>query len=60
MGLAPTAFLHEIFKAPRSWADRVHPNLSYWERLTEAAIPPASEEPDLFVTELRAAFRSLR
>jgi len=58
--VAFTVFPDEIFKAPRSWAERVYPNLIYWGQVDRGGHFAAWEEPELFATELRAAFRSLR
>jgi pimeloyl-ACP methyl ester carboxylesterase len=58
--VAFTVFPDEIFKAPRSWAERVYPNLIYWGEVDKGGHFAAWEQPELFATELRAAFRSLR
>ena len=58
--VAFTVFPGEIFRAPRSWAERVYPNLSYWGDAERGGHFAAWEEPQLFAEELRAAFRSLR
>jgi pimeloyl-ACP methyl ester carboxylesterase len=58
--VAFTVFPDEIFRAPRSWAEQVYPNLIYWGEADRGGHFAAWEEPDLFATELRAAFRSLR
>jgi pimeloyl-ACP methyl ester carboxylesterase len=58
--VAFTVFPDEIFKAPRSWAEHVYPNLIYWGEADRGGHFAAWEEPDLFAAELRAAFRSLR
>jgi len=58
--VAFTVFPDEIFKAPRSWAERVYSNLIYWGEVDRGGHFAAWEEPELFATELRAAFRSLR
>jgi pimeloyl-ACP methyl ester carboxylesterase len=58
--VALTVFPDEIFKAPRTWAERVYPNLTYFNEVDRGGHFAAWEEPDLFATELRAAFRSLR
>jgi pimeloyl-ACP methyl ester carboxylesterase len=55
-----TVFPGEVFKAPRSWAEQVYPNLIYWGEAERGGHFAAWEEPELFATELRAAFRSLR
>jgi pimeloyl-ACP methyl ester carboxylesterase len=53
-------FPGEIFRAPRSWAERVYPNLSFFDEVDRGGHFAAWEEPRLFTDELRAAFRSLR
>ncbi len=57
---AVSVFPHEIYKAPRSWAERAYPNLIYFNELDAGNHFAAWQEPKLFVGELRAAFRSLR
>jgi pimeloyl-ACP methyl ester carboxylesterase len=58
--VAFTAFPGEIFRAPRSWAEHVYPNLIYFHQADRGGHFAAWEEPDLFAAELRAAFSSLR
>jgi pimeloyl-ACP methyl ester carboxylesterase len=58
--VAFTVFPGEIFKAPRSWAERVYPNLIYFNEVDKGGHFAAWEEPELFATEMRAAFGSLR
>jgi pimeloyl-ACP methyl ester carboxylesterase len=55
-----TVFPDEIFQAPRSWADKVYPNLAYFNEAPKGGHFAAWEEPELFSAELRAAFKSLR
>jgi len=55
-----TVFPGEIFRAPRSWAEEVYPNLSYFNEVERGGHFAAWEEPELFASEMRAAFRSLR
>jgi pimeloyl-ACP methyl ester carboxylesterase len=55
-----TVFPGEIFQAPRGWAEKVYPNLIYFHQAAKGGHFAAWEEPELFATELRAAFRSLR
>jgi pimeloyl-ACP methyl ester carboxylesterase len=57
---AVSVFPHEIYKAPRSWAERAYPNLIYFNELDAGNHFAAWQEPALFAGELRAAFRSLR
>jgi pimeloyl-ACP methyl ester carboxylesterase len=58
--VAFTVFPGEIFHAPRSWAEKVYPNLAYFNEVHKGGHFAAWEEPELFASELRAAFRSLR
>jgi len=55
-----TVFPGEIFQAPRNWAEKVYPNLTYFHQAAKGGHFAAWEEPQLFSEELRAAFRSLR
>jgi pimeloyl-ACP methyl ester carboxylesterase len=55
-----TTFPGEIFAAPRSWAETVYPGLAYFNEVDSGGHFPAWEEPELFSTEVRAAFSSLR
>jgi pimeloyl-ACP methyl ester carboxylesterase len=57
---AVSTFAHEIYKVPRSWAEQAYPNLIYFNELDRGNHFAAWQEPALFATELRAAFRSLR
>jgi pimeloyl-ACP methyl ester carboxylesterase len=58
--VAFTVFPGEIYRAPRSWAERVYPNLVYFNEVDRGGHFAAWEEPELFSAELRAAFSSLR
>jgi pimeloyl-ACP methyl ester carboxylesterase len=55
-----TTFPDEIFRAPRSWVENGYPNLTYFNEADKGGHFAAWEEPELFSTEVRAAFRSLR
>jgi pimeloyl-ACP methyl ester carboxylesterase len=55
-----TTFPGEIFAAPRSWVETIYPNLSYFNEVDRGGHFAAGEEPQLFSTEVRAAFSSLR
>ena len=55
-----TTFPGEIFRAPRSWAEKIYPSLVYFNEAERGGHFAAWEEPQLFSEELRAAFRSLR
>ncbi len=55
-----TTFPEEIFQAPRSWVEQSYPNLIYFNKVDKGGHFAAWEEPEVFSTEVRAAFRSLR
>jgi pimeloyl-ACP methyl ester carboxylesterase len=55
-----TTFPGEIFRAPRTWVEQLYPTLSYFNAVDKGGHFAAWEEPELFSTEVRAAFRSLR
>jgi pimeloyl-ACP methyl ester carboxylesterase len=55
-----TMFPGEIFQAPRSWAEKIYPNLSYFHEAARGGHFAAWEEPQLFSEEVRASFRPLR
>ncbi|MBS7587155.1 alpha/beta fold hydrolase [Ancylobacter defluvii] len=58
--VAVTVFPGEIYKAPRSWAARCYHNLVYFNEAKNGGHFAAWEQPELFVEEVRAAFRPLR
>jgi pimeloyl-ACP methyl ester carboxylesterase len=55
-----TTFPGEIWASPRSWVEAVYPGLSYFNKVDKGGHFAAWEEPQLFASELRAAFRSVR
>jgi pimeloyl-ACP methyl ester carboxylesterase len=55
-----TTFPGEIFRAPRSWVEQAYPTLGYFSEAERGGHFAAWEEPELFATELRAAFAPLR
>jgi pimeloyl-ACP methyl ester carboxylesterase len=55
-----TQFPGEIFLAPRSWVEQGYPNVTYFNEAERGGHFAAWEEPELFATEIRAAFKSLR
>jgi pimeloyl-ACP methyl ester carboxylesterase len=58
--VAYTTFPGEIVATPRSWVEQAYPTLIYFNRVDRGGHFAAWEEPELFSTEVRAAFRSLR
>src|SRR4051812_15888582 len=55
-----TSFPGEIWRTPQSWAKKAYPTLSYFHEAERGGHFPAWEEPELFTTEIRAAFAPLR
>jgi len=55
-----TQFPGEIVRTPRSWVEQAYPTLTYFNKVDKGGHFAAWEEPELFSTEIRAAFRSLR
>ena len=57
---AVSIFPNELYQAPRSWTERAYPNLIYFNEVDQGNHFAAWQEPELFTSEVRAAFRSLR
>jgi pimeloyl-ACP methyl ester carboxylesterase len=58
---AISVFPDELYRAPRSWAERAYPdNLLYFNEVDRGGHFAAWEQPQLFAEEMRAAFRPLR
>jgi pimeloyl-ACP methyl ester carboxylesterase len=55
-----TTFPGEIWRTPRSWVEKSYPNVIYFNEVDRGGHFAAWEEPELFSTEVRAAFSSLR
>ena len=58
--VAVSAFPDELYQTPRSWAEKAFPKLIYYNRLDKGGHFAAWEQPVIFTSELRAAFKSLR
>lgn len=58
--VAVSVFPDEIYAAPHSWAKRAFPKLIHYNKLDRGGHFAAWEQPVLFVSELRTAFRVLR
>jgi pimeloyl-ACP methyl ester carboxylesterase len=58
--VAITVFPDEVYRAPETWARRAYRNLAYFHEVDKGGHFAAWEQPELFASELRAAFRSLR
>jgi pimeloyl-ACP methyl ester carboxylesterase len=55
-----SAFAHEIYTAPRSWAEKAYPKLVYYKKHDVGCHFAAWEQPQLFCEDVRASFQSLR
>jgi hypothetical protein len=55
-----TVFAGEIYRAPRSWAERAYRKLIYFNEVDEGGHFAAWEQLELISAEMRAAFRSQR
>ena len=58
--VAITVFPDEVVRAQESWARRAFPNLSYFHEVDRGGHFAMWEYPELFASELRAAFKPLR
>ena len=58
--VAVSAFPDELYTAPRNWAQKAYPKLIHYNKLPKGGHFAAWEQPDLFVSEMRAAFKTLR
>jgi len=58
--VAITVFPEDIYRAPETWARRAYRNLSYFHEVDKGGHFAAWEQPELFASELRAAFKSRR
>ena len=55
-----TTFPGEVWRSPRSWVQASYPSLTYFNEVDRGGHFAAWEEPELFATEVQAAFRPLR
>src|SRR5438874_372202 len=58
--VAVSVFPDELFQAPRSWAEQAYPNLVHFNEVDRGGHFAAWEQPELYASELREGFRSLR
>ena len=58
--VAITVFPDQLIRAQEAWARRAFPTLSYFNEVDRGGHFAMWEYPDLFASELRAAFKSLR
>lgn len=57
---AVSAFPDELYQAPKSWTEKAYPKLIHYNRLPKGGHFAAWEQPELFVQEMRASFKSIR
>jgi pimeloyl-ACP methyl ester carboxylesterase len=58
--VAVSVYPDEIYAAPRSWVEKAFPKLIYFNKLAKGGHFAAWEQPAFFVSDVRAAFKSLR
>jgi pimeloyl-ACP methyl ester carboxylesterase len=58
--VAVTNFQEDAYQPPESWVRRAYKNLIYFGEVPKGGHFAAWEQPELFASELRAAFKSLR
>lgn len=58
--VAVTVFPGEIYRAPKTWTQRAYRHLIYFHEVDKGGHFAAWEQPQLFASELREAFRPLR
>jgi hypothetical protein len=60
MPVGCSIFPREIFRSSRRWAEKRFTNLIHWNELDRGGHFAAFEQPEMFLEEVRTAFRSLR
>jgi pimeloyl-ACP methyl ester carboxylesterase len=58
--VAVSVFPDELFQAPRSWTEKAYSNLIHYNEVDRGGHFAAWEQPELYASELRAGFSSLR
>jgi pimeloyl-ACP methyl ester carboxylesterase len=58
--VAVSVFPEEIYTVSRRWAEAAYPKLIHYNQLEKGGHFAAWEQPELFVNELRTAFKTLR
>jgi pimeloyl-ACP methyl ester carboxylesterase len=58
--VAVSVFPGELYRPLKLWAERIYPQLFYWNETSKGGHFAAFEQPGIFVAELRQAFRKLR
>jgi pimeloyl-ACP methyl ester carboxylesterase len=58
--VAVSVFPDELFRVPRSWTEKAYANLVHFNEVDRGGHFAAWEQPELYASELRDGFRSLR
>jgi pimeloyl-ACP methyl ester carboxylesterase len=58
--VAVSVFPDELYPAPRSWAERAYPKLTFYNAHDKGGHFAAWEQPERLCADIRAGFRSLR
>jgi pimeloyl-ACP methyl ester carboxylesterase len=58
--VAVSVFPDDVVYTPRSWTEQAYPNLVHFNEVDRGGHFAAWEQPELYVSELRDGFRSLR
>jgi len=58
--VAVSIFKGDFFIPPKAWGDQTYSKLFYWNEVPKGGHFAALEQPELFVSELRKAFRQVR
>jgi pimeloyl-ACP methyl ester carboxylesterase len=58
--VAVSVFPDDIYAAPRTWAEKAYPNMIHFNRLDKGGHFASWEQTELFVQELRTAFKTQR
>jgi pimeloyl-ACP methyl ester carboxylesterase len=58
--VAVSIFKKDLFTPPKVWGERTYSKLFYWNEVPRGGHFAALEQPELFVSELRKAFRPAR
>jgi pimeloyl-ACP methyl ester carboxylesterase len=58
--VAVSAFAEEIYQAPKSWSEKAYVKLIHYNALPKGGHFAAWEQPEIFVSEMRASFKPLR
>ena len=57
---AVNALPDELYQAPKTWTEKAYPKLIHYNKLPKGGHFAAWEQPELFVSEMRDSFKSLR